>query len=80
MTPKVAPPASRGDLDDNMGGWDFVDERLVEVIGNRKLLYFGRPISASPATGMHNRHEEQQHALVEHALSLHAPQLALDRA
>jgi len=64
----------------NMGGWDFVDERLLPIIGKRKLLYFGRPISASPATGLHNRHEEQQHALVEHALNLRAPQLALERA
>ncbi len=64
----------------NMGGWDFVDERLIAVIGDRKLLYFGRPISASPATGSHHRHDDQQKALVEHALNLKAPQLAMERA
>ncbi|PYQ50520.1 MAG: multifunctional oxoglutarate decarboxylase/oxoglutarate dehydrogenase thiamine pyrophosphate-binding subunit/dihydrolipoyllysine-residue succinyltransferase subunit [Acidobacteria bacterium] len=47
----------------NMGAWPFLRERLPE--GTR---YVGRPISASPATGSHHRHEDQQKALIEAAL------------
>jgi len=53
----------------NMGGWDFVDERLIASFGGRlSIQYAGRPISAAPATGSHRRHEEQQKALVQLAL------------
>jgi 2-oxoglutarate dehydrogenase E1 component len=52
----------------NMGAWPFLHERLASLAGNRTLRYIGRPISASPATGSHHRHEEQQAALVKAAL------------
>ena len=52
----------------NMGAWPFLHERLANLAGSRKLRYIGRPISASPATGSHHRHEEQQAALVKGAL------------
>jgi 2-oxoglutarate decarboxylase len=52
----------------NMGAWPFLHERLAALAGNRTLRYVGRPISASPATGSHHRHEEQQQALVKGAL------------
>jgi 2-oxoglutarate dehydrogenase E1 component len=53
----------------NMGAWPFLHERLAALIGaNRTLRYVGRPISASPATGSHHRHEEQQQALVAAAI------------
>jgi 2-oxoglutarate dehydrogenase E1 component len=53
----------------NMGAWPFLHERLAALIGvNRTLRYVGRPISASPATGSHHRHEEQQQALVASAI------------
>jgi 2-oxoglutarate dehydrogenase E1 component len=48
----------------NMGGWPFLHERLP-----RGTRYVGRPISASPATGSHHRHEEQQKAIIEQAFS-----------
>jgi 2-oxoglutarate dehydrogenase E1 component len=47
----------------NMGAWPFLHERLPA--GTR---YVGRPKSASPATGSHHRHEEQQKAIIEAAL------------
>jgi 2-oxoglutarate dehydrogenase E1 component len=54
----------------NMGAWPFLRERLEALLGpNQTLRYVGRPISASPATGSHHRHEEQQKALIEAALS-----------
>ncbi len=53
----------------NMGGWNFVRDRLYPMLGElRTLTYCGRPPSASPATGSHHRHEEQQKAIVETAL------------
>ena len=53
----------------NMGAWSFLRDRLNAVLGDgRSLSYVGRPISASPATGSHHRHEEQQRALVQGAL------------
>ena len=53
----------------NMGAWPFLHERLASLAGaNRTLRYIGRPISASPATGSHHRHEEQQQALVAAAI------------
>ncbi len=52
----------------NMGAWPFLHERLSALAGTRKLRYVGRPISASPATGSHHRHEEQQAALVKAAI------------
>ncbi len=52
----------------NMGAWPFLHERLAALAGNRTLRYIGRPISASPATGSHHRHEEQQQALVKAAI------------
>jgi len=53
----------------NMGGWRFVQERFAPLLAaNQTLSYAGRPISASPATGSHHRHEEQQKALVDAAI------------
>ena len=53
----------------NMGAWPFLHERLSSLLSNGQTLrYVGRPISASPATGSHHRHEEQQKAIVEGAV------------
>jgi len=54
----------------NMGGWTFVKERLEEIIPSRlKLIYVGRPASASPATGSYAVHELEQEKLINEALS-----------
>jgi len=49
----------------NMGGWNFVRDRMSSISGVNNLSYIGRPISASPATGSHSRHEEQQKAIMD---------------
>ncbi|MGK2855894.1 MAG: multifunctional oxoglutarate decarboxylase/oxoglutarate dehydrogenase thiamine pyrophosphate-binding subunit/dihydrolipoyllysine-residue succinyltransferase subunit [Thermoanaerobaculia bacterium] len=54
----------------NMGGWNFIEHRIKPLLEDRNLLYFGRPIAASPATGHHARHEQQHEALIENALGL----------
>jgi len=57
----------------NMGGWGFVQQRLRGLLKDSQVLnYVGRPISASPATGSHRRHEEQQKALVQAAIGVSA--------
>jgi multifunctional 2-oxoglutarate metabolism enzyme len=54
----------------NMGGWSFLHERLEALASpNQKVRYVGRPKAAAPATGSHHRHEQQQRALVDMALS-----------
>jgi len=58
----------------NMGAWTFVFPRLVslnEELGRVQLLpvYVGRAEAASPATGQHKIHVNEQAALVERALS-----------
>ncbi|HSB07943.1 MAG TPA: multifunctional oxoglutarate decarboxylase/oxoglutarate dehydrogenase thiamine pyrophosphate-binding subunit/dihydrolipoyllysine-residue succinyltransferase subunit [Blastocatellia bacterium] len=53
---------------ENMGGWSFMEPRLLKVLGrDRTLRYVGRPPSASPATGSHTIHQMEQRQLVESA-------------
>ncbi|HUC62396.1 MAG TPA: 2-oxoglutarate dehydrogenase E1 component [Alphaproteobacteria bacterium] len=59
----------------NMGAWTFVKPRLDEVLASvgavrPSVRYVGRPESAAPATGNHERHVEEQKRLVEEALSI----------
>lgn len=58
-----------------MGPWGFVStfiEEVAESIGFEKPRprYAGRPSAASPATGSHKRHVEEQATLVDDALTL----------
>ncbi|MCB9990892.1 MAG: 2-oxoglutarate dehydrogenase E1 component [Rhodospirillales bacterium] len=59
----------------NMGSWLMVQEEIEEMLGeiNHKAgraKYVGRPSAASPATGLLKRHQLQQAALVNEALSV----------
>jgi 2-oxoglutarate dehydrogenase E1 component len=62
---------------ENMGAWYFVEEQMQSIInpnGNggplkRALRYVGRPTAASPATGAHKVHHDQQEALAEEAFA-----------
>jgi 2-oxoglutarate dehydrogenase E1 component len=61
----------------NMGGWMFVNERIEETLSNIKHKagrpkYAGRPEAASPATGRHSQHQQEQAALVDSALTIKA--------
>jgi 2-oxoglutarate dehydrogenase complex dehydrogenase (E1) component-like enzyme len=53
----------------NMGAWSFVAERL----DGRALRYAGRPESASPATGSHKRHAQEQAEFIEDAFAANSP-------
>ena len=62
---------------ENMGAWYFVEEQLQSMMNagsaaatrRRQLRYIGRPPAASPATGAHRTHHDQQVALVEEAFA-----------
>ena len=58
---------------ENMGAWFFVDRRIEKVLVSLKHkavrpYYVGRHEMAATATGLLRRHNQEQAALVEHAL------------
>ncbi len=58
----------------NMGGWTFVEPRLMNMLPRCERPYYaGRAASASPATGSYAVHEMEQRQLVNHALMEDAP-------
>jgi 2-oxoglutarate dehydrogenase E1 component len=53
----------------NMGGWTFVEPRLMNMLpACDRPYYVGRAASASPATGSYTIHELEQRRIVEQAL------------
>jgi 2-oxoglutarate dehydrogenase E1 component len=52
----------------NQGAWSFVAMNLPGII-NRPISAVTRPASSSPAVGTHQRHEQEQRALVEQAFA-----------
>ena len=54
----------------NQGPWFYIQHHLYEnMTEGQKLGYSGRPASASPAVGYLAKHQEQQRALLEQAMS-----------
>jgi len=59
----------------NMGGWRYIS-RLIEEVAlaagceHPRPRYAGRPISASPATGVLRRHKKKQARLIDEALTV----------
>jgi 2-oxoglutarate dehydrogenase E1 component len=52
----------------NMGGWNFLRHRLMEIAPpDRGLQYVGRPEGASTATGSLRAHRQEQAALIQAA-------------
>jgi 2-oxoglutarate dehydrogenase E1 component len=54
---------------ENMGAWEFIRAKLVEVANGRPVRAITRPRSASPAEGSAARHARQQQALIEAAFA-----------
>jgi 2-oxoglutarate dehydrogenase E1 component len=57
----------------NMGAWTFVDRRIEQVltrldVAAKRPRFAGRAEAASPATGLHKRHVEEQGQLVAEAM------------
>jgi 2-oxoglutarate dehydrogenase E1 component len=55
----------------NMGAWHFIQDKMSPILdpSNREIRYVGRPESASPATGSGKRHQAEQAAIIEDALT-----------
>jgi len=54
----------------NMGGWQFMAQRLQRILpASRTLRYIGRHEAASPATGSYKRHQEEEAELVNRAFA-----------
>jgi 2-oxoglutarate dehydrogenase E1 component len=54
----------------NMGAWEFVRDRLGEILAGRvSLARVARPASGSPATGSHTLHELEQADILQRALA-----------
>lgn len=54
----------------NMGAWSFVESRLQQLIPtNVNLSSVSRPESASPATGSHAIHVQEQQAVIDDSLA-----------
>ncbi len=55
----------------NMGAWNFISQRIFDVISTHKKLYYaGRPESASPAVGSAKISAQQQKDLVQAAFKI----------
>ena len=53
---------------ENQGAWPFIAMNLPRFI-DRQLQVVARPPSSSPAVGSHHRHDEEQRAIVDQALT-----------
>lgn len=53
----------------NIGAWPSLRPRLTDLLGDIDLEVYARPEAASPATGSHKVHEEQQARLVAESLA-----------
>ncbi|MBV6445214.1 MAG: multifunctional oxoglutarate decarboxylase/oxoglutarate dehydrogenase thiamine pyrophosphate-binding subunit/dihydrolipoyllysine-residue succinyltransferase subunit [Ignavibacteriales bacterium] len=55
----------------NMGGWTFLNPRIDELLeGKTKVVYIGRPASASPAVGSYKLSNMQQDAIIRTAFTM----------
>jgi 2-oxoglutarate dehydrogenase E1 component len=54
----------------NRGAWTFIEPRLRALLPDTILSYVGRDEAASPATGSHSRHEEEERRLVAAAVGV----------
>ncbi len=53
----------------NMGCWMILSHWFEDYLPEgRRIRYAGRPVAASPATGSHSLHKQQQQALIDDAL------------
>ena len=53
----------------NQGPYPFVALNTIEALDGRTLRRVSRRATASPATGSHHLHEEEQHALITEAFT-----------
>ena len=56
----------------NMGGWQFVKDRLAALVG-KPIDYIGRKAASSPATGFPAIYKQQQAAIIDRAMGTSTP-------
>ena len=59
----------------NQGAWNFIEPNIEWVLGRigakcKRPRYIGRPAAASPAGGLLSKHNQEQNALVDLALTV----------
>jgi 2-oxoglutarate dehydrogenase E1 component len=54
---------------ENMGAWRSLRARFGETLCGHSLSFIGRPSAASPATGSHNSHKQEQEQIIAEAFS-----------
>jgi 2-oxoglutarate dehydrogenase E1 component len=54
----------------NRGAWNYMRSRMDEELGIHKMSYIGRMESASPATGSHRRHLQEQESILQRAFDV----------
>lgn len=54
---------------ENMGAWRYLFAQFGEQICSHPFSFIGRPASASPATGSHNSHKQEQEHILSEAFS-----------
>ena len=54
-----------------MGPWRYMREQMQPLADStrREIRYVGRAESASPATGSGKRHQQEQHEIIDDALT-----------
>ncbi|MFH5824108.1 multifunctional oxoglutarate decarboxylase/oxoglutarate dehydrogenase thiamine pyrophosphate-binding subunit/dihydrolipoyllysine-residue succinyltransferase subunit [Georgenia sp. AZ-5] len=57
------------DEPENQGPWTFMSDHLGEALGGRALRVVSRPAAASPSTGSHKRHVEENAELMSRAFA-----------
>jgi 2-oxoglutarate dehydrogenase E1 component len=55
---------------ENQGAWTFVRPRLEALLDRTRLRYVGRAEAASPATGNHHIHQDEERAIVSTTLGV----------
>ncbi len=53
----------------NQGAWSFVRDEIESELGDKRLKYYGRKKSSSPAAGHVKVHQKEQEAFIKEALS-----------
>ncbi|MGI8745956.1 MAG: multifunctional oxoglutarate decarboxylase/oxoglutarate dehydrogenase thiamine pyrophosphate-binding subunit/dihydrolipoyllysine-residue succinyltransferase subunit [Bryobacteraceae bacterium] len=55
----------------NMGAWHFLEDQMRSILAGegRAVQYIGRPDKASPAAGSLKRHQQEQTAIIDAALT-----------
>jgi len=58
----------------NRGAWTYIQNKFLSNFGNMRIHYIGRKEGASPPTGSHRLHQQEQQSILQtllHTMNLH---------